>query len=93
MLTTEDNPFDPWTQYDLWREWDISHGYNLESYIATLMPMLTSASIEDYEHAWSVAVSSILEQNIFGNLKLVPKPADYEEDLTFLEDSEDDIKI
>ena len=47
MLTTEDNPFDPWTQYDLWREWDISHGYNLESYIATLIPMLTSASIED----------------------------------------------
>nr|DAR66127.1 MAG TPA: hypothetical protein [Caudoviricetes sp.] len=33
MLTTEDNPFNPWTQYELWRRWDIDHGYNLESYI------------------------------------------------------------
>jgi len=61
--------------------------------VATLMPMLNSSSIEDYEHAWSVAVTSILEENIFGNLKLVPKPEDYEEDLSFLDDSEDDIKL
>ena len=37
MLTTEDNPFNPWTQYELWRRWDIDHGYNIESYIASLM--------------------------------------------------------
>nr|DAR66128.1 MAG TPA: hypothetical protein [Caudoviricetes sp.] len=93
MLTTEDNPFNPWTQYELWRRWDIDHGYNLESYIASLMPMLNDSSIEDYEHTWSVAVSSMLEENIFGNLKLIPKPDDYEEDLEFLTEDEDEIKL
>lgn len=93
MLTTEDNPFSPWTEYEQWRRWDIDRGYNLESYIASLMPMLNESSIEDYEHAWSVAVSSILEQNIFGNLKLVPKPEDYEEDLEFLNEDENEIKL
>ena len=93
MLTTEDNPFDPWTQYELWRKWDIEHGYNIESYIASLMPMLNESSIEDYEHCWSLAVTSILEENIFGNLKLVPKPDGYEEDLSFLDDDKDEIKL
>ena len=93
MLTTEDNPFNPWTDYERWRRWDIDHGCNIESYIASLMPMLNDASAEDYEHAWSVAVTSILEENIFGNLKLVPKPDDYEEDLDFLKDSEEEIKL
>jgi hypothetical protein len=35
----------------------------------------------------------MLEENIFGNLKLIPKPDDYEEDLEFLTEDEDEIKL
>ena len=29
MLTTTDNPYNPWTEYEDWYLWDQQHGYNL----------------------------------------------------------------
>lgn len=34
MITTEDNPFDPRTDYLPWYQWDVSQGYNTCSYLA-----------------------------------------------------------
>lgn len=33
-VTTTDNPFDPFTQYDEWYRYDESHGYHLSEYVA-----------------------------------------------------------
>jgi hypothetical protein len=39
VLTTKDNPFNPKTDYDNWRQWDEDNGYYTESYVARLLEM------------------------------------------------------
>lgn len=34
MITTEDNPFDPRTDWDAWYQWDVAAGYNTCAYLA-----------------------------------------------------------
>ena len=33
LLTTKDNEFNPFTQYDDWKKFDQDHGYNCEAYV------------------------------------------------------------
>ena len=33
-VTTTDNPFDPFTQWEDWYRFDMQHGYNLPGYVA-----------------------------------------------------------
>lgn len=35
-ITTEDNPFDPFTQMDRWADWDEDHGYYTREKLAYL---------------------------------------------------------
>jgi hypothetical protein len=39
VLTTIDNPFNPKLDYDKWKDWDETNGYNTESYVARLLDM------------------------------------------------------
>lgn len=34
MITTEDNPYDPRTDFGAWYMWDTGQGYNTSSYLA-----------------------------------------------------------
>ena len=74
MLSTSDNPYNPWTDYDKWLAWDESSGYNTNNYLARLCNTLAGMSDEDEEYVYRLAVDSILEQNITGNYVLVPNP-------------------
>lgn len=75
MLTTSDNPFNPKLDYDKWKEWDETNGYNTESYVARLLDMeevefdvdddlLINSLIDRIYH-------SILEHDILGVYVLV----------------------
>ena len=77
MLSTSDNPYNPWTDYDRWHDWDISHGYDTAGYIAALSNTLSSMDDEDNEVVYNEAVLNIVEQNITGTYIIVPQPADY----------------
>jgi hypothetical protein len=37
MLTTTDNPFNPFTEYDEWFAYDVSKGYNTCAYLARIV--------------------------------------------------------
>lgn len=37
MLTTEDNPYDPRTDFPAWYAWDVNEGYNTCAYLARVM--------------------------------------------------------
>ena len=36
MVTTKDNPFDPFEDYDEWNRYDQDKGYNTQSYLSRL---------------------------------------------------------
>lgn len=79
MLSTSDNPYNPWTQYDKWLDWDTTHGYNTNSYVARLANTLDSMDEEATLEVYQAAVDAIMEQNLTGNYVIVPKPTDYVE--------------
>lgn len=55
MLTTFDNPFDPFEQFIDWQLFDIEHGYNTASYLARVAKltddMTQKEEIEEVERA------------------------------------------
>lgn len=75
MLTTTDNPYNPWTEYDQWYAWDESAGYHTTSYLARLCNTIAGMPEDEEEIAMRLAIASILEANITGNYVLVPQPA------------------
>ena len=52
-LTTVDNPYDPFKQFDAWRRYDEGKGYNSCSYLARIAR--TSDQLSDAENEQRVA--------------------------------------
>lgn len=48
MLTTFDNPFDPFDQFDSWLQFDLDKGYNSCAYLDRIAK--TSEQLSDYEN-------------------------------------------
>ena len=66
MLTTIDNPFDPFTQFDEWRTFDEVKGYNTCSYLARIVKRSDELSEADEALAIEQAIDEILKLNILG---------------------------
>ena len=73
MLTTEDNPYDPFTQFDEWYAFDTQNGYNTCSYLARIAMTSNELSDTDYDQALDSAIDEIMEYNLTGNYKIVTK--------------------
>lgn len=73
MLTTEDNPYDPFTQFEEWYAFDIQNGYNTCSYLARIAMTSNELSDKDYDQALDSAIDEILEYNLTGNYKVVKR--------------------
>lgn len=69
FVTTLDNPFDFFTQFDEWFAFDTQKGYNTCSYVARIAKTSSEMSEKDYEMAINDAVDEILRLNITGNYK------------------------
>lgn len=66
MLTTKDNPYDPYTDFDNWYAYDEQAGYHTCSYlarIASTSPALSEKEIEDDTEA---AIDEIIRIDPFG---------------------------
>lgn len=61
MLTTIDNPFDPFTQFNEWNQFDIEKGYYSCSLLARIAK--TSDSLSDYENELEIerAIDAIIK--------------------------------
>lgn len=73
MLTTEDNPYDPFTQFEEWYAFDIQKGYNTCAYIARIAFTSDELSETDNDQALDSAIDEIMEFNLTGNYKIVTK--------------------
>ena len=72
MLTTLDNPFNPKTDFDKWRNWDISNGYNTEEYLDRVSNI--PPDLDDDNEVSSLildAMMSIVEHDMTGMYKII----------------------
>lgn len=73
MLTTLDNPFNPFTQWRQWFAFDAGKGYNTSSYLARIVKSSHELSKDLETHAINEAIDEILEFNILGIYVAVTK--------------------
>ena len=73
MLTTIDNPFDPFTQYKEWFAYDLAAGYDTTSYLARIVRSSDELSDADQDLAIEQAINEIVDLNILGIYKKVTK--------------------
>lgn len=69
VLTTIDNPYNPKTDYDKWKEWDEDNGYNTESYVARLIAMEGDFDVDDdltLNNLIDKVYHEILEHDVLG---------------------------
>jgi len=71
FVTTIDNPFNYFTQFDDWYAFDTQKGYNTCAYLARIAKTASEMSDKDYEQAVNDAVDEVLRLNITGNYKKV----------------------
>lgn len=76
MLTTEDNPFDPFDSYDDWYAYDSLRGYHTPGYLARIAIVSDDLSEADQERAISLAINEIIEENVLGIYKKVSREVD-----------------
>ena len=65
-LTTTDNPFDPFDDFDRWYAFDVAHGYDSCSYLARIARTSDKFSDEDQEREIQRAIDEIVRLNING---------------------------
>ena len=76
MLTTTDNPFDPFTQFDKWFAWDETHGYHTCAYLARVAKTSSNLSESDSVKEINSAIDEIVKMNLTGNYKKVTRKID-----------------
>jgi hypothetical protein len=74
MLTTFDNPFDPFTQFDEWFAWDRQAGYNSPSLLARIVNSSDELSDTDQVVAINEAIDEIVKENVTGMFRKVSRP-------------------
>lgn len=73
MLTTVDNPFDPFTRFDEWYEYDVAMGYNTSAFLARISNVSDDLSSPDQALAIQNAIDEIVEENVSGMWKKVSR--------------------
>lgn len=64
-ITTTDNPYDPFTQYDLWASYDEAVcGYYTNSYLARITGDTTELSGPDTDRVIEDAIDEIIAMNL-----------------------------
>lgn len=76
MLTTTDNPHDPFEDFDAWQAFDVRAGHHSLSYLARIVLVSDEQSEADYNLAIEEAIDEIVDLNLTGLYKKVTRVAD-----------------
>jgi hypothetical protein len=71
MLTTVDNPFDPFTRFDEWLAYDTRLGYNTPSLLARIAKVSDDLSDADQALAIQQAIDEVVQENVSGMFRKV----------------------
>lgn len=73
MLTTFDNPFDPFEQFDSWFLFDVEKGYNSCAYLARIARTSEQFSDEENDNEIERAIDEIIKYDFMNIYKKVKK--------------------
>lgn len=71
MLTTVDNPYDPFTEYDDWFAFDSRSGYNTPGLLARVVKTSHDLSDADQNVAIENGIKEIVSENVLGIYRMV----------------------
>ncbi len=73
MLTTIDNPFNPWVDYDGWYAYDERMGYHTCAYMARLITSSIEMTDEEQDHEYNKAMNAIIAHDPTGKYIRISK--------------------
>ena len=73
MLTTTDNPHDPFEDFTEWLAFDTRAGHGTLSYLARIVVVSDETSDSDYNLAIEAGIDEIVDMNINGLYKKVTR--------------------
>ena len=73
MLTTIDNPFDPFTQFDSWSQFDIEKGYYSCSKLARIAKLSDDMSEKETDEEIERAIDEIIQYDFLNIYKKVKR--------------------
>jgi hypothetical protein len=74
MLTTVDNPYNPFTEFDEWYGYDITYGHNTLGFLARVVKSSHELSEPDQQLAIQQGIDEIVALNVTGLYRKVPAP-------------------
>ena len=74
MLTTFDNPFDPFDQFTSWLLFDKEKGHNTCEYLARIVNLSDDMSQEEIDIETERAIYSIIKYDVTNTFKKVTRP-------------------
>ena len=73
MLTTYDNPFNPFEQFSSWFLFDVEKGYNTCSYLARIAKLSNEMSQQEEDEEVERAIDEIIKYDFMNIYKKVRK--------------------
>ena len=73
MLTTIDNPHNPFDDFAGWYAYDVASGYHTASFLARIIQDSEQTSDSDQDFANEKAIEEILEENVLGIYKRITR--------------------
>ena len=73
MLTTVDNPFNPFEQFESWFLFDVEKGYNSCSYLARIAKLSDDLSQNEIDEEIERAIDEIIKYDFMNIYKKVKK--------------------
>lgn len=73
MLTTTDNPFDPFTNFNEWNNYDMRMGYNTAAFLDRIAKVSNDLSEPDQALAIQNAIDEIVNENVSGMWRKVSR--------------------
>jgi hypothetical protein len=66
MLSTSDNPFNPFDDYAAWNTWDVAAGYHTAQFLGRIVHTSDDLSDFDQERIIEEAVDECVRENVLG---------------------------
>lgn len=66
MLTTVDNPYNPFTEWDEWFDFDRHQGYHTPAFLARIAKVSSDLPEPEQQRIINEAIDEIVEENVSG---------------------------